>query len=73
MRYLILICFLLSGCATLDSTQNEVKFANSIFYNKTCDCALRNTEQWNMLPDKIDKWQYRIYGPHIQNCYEKEE
>lgn len=72
MKYFILSIFiLLSGCTTSYYVRNNSNVFLHINYIKHQNCVLRNDLLWISLPDKIDIWQYRIYGSHIQNCYEK--
>jgi len=69
--YVIIFCLFLYGCSTTHQCIPDVDLILNHYYIKHSDCNLHNTYRWQKLPDKIDKWQYRIYAPYIQNCYKE--
>jgi len=69
---ILLSCSILLGCATIYQGKPDVDSIRDHNYFKTSNCSLHSTYYWQTLPDKIDQWQYRIYAPYIQNCYQLE-
>ena len=66
--YITILCLFLLGCST-STTRPDVSLIRNHCYVKHHNCNLRNTYRWQKLPDKIDRWQYKMYAPYIQNCY----